>query len=158
MIPAFDAMFTIVPPPSSRCGSVYRHMRNVPVRFTPMMAAQCSGVSSSVRANPPIPAEFTSSCGRPRSLATASTHAWTDAGSLTSAPYARAVPPAAVMSSTVACAVSAARSTTATFAALGADQARRGAAEAGSRSGDDRDSIGETRHARDSPCAADGAI
>ncbi len=123
-----------------------------------MMAAQCSGVSSSERANPPIPAEFTSTCGRPRSLATASTHAWTDAGSLTSAPYGAggAAGGGDVVDGRLR--RLGRQVDDGDLPALGADQAGRGASETGPRSGDDRDSIGETGHARDSPCAADGAI
>ena len=34
LMPAFDAMLTIAPPPSSRCGSAAWHTRNVPVRLT----------------------------------------------------------------------------------------------------------------------------
>ena len=39
MSPAFDATFTIAPPPSSMCGRAAWHMRNVPVRLTPRIAA-----------------------------------------------------------------------------------------------------------------------
>ena len=50
MRPAFDAMLTIEPPPSSRCGSAAWHTRNVPVRLTPMIFCHSSnGVSSRVR-------------------------------------------------------------------------------------------------------------
>ena len=60
-------------------------MRNVPVRLTPMMRAQFSAVSSSLRTNLPTPAQFTRICGRPRSLATFATTASTEPQSLTSA-------------------------------------------------------------------------
>ena len=46
MRPAFDAMLTIEPPPSSRYGSAAWHTRNVPVRLTPMMRCHSSnGIS-----------------------------------------------------------------------------------------------------------------
>ncbi len=68
-------------------------MRNVPVRLTPRIRSQLSGVSSSLRTNLPTPAQFTSSSGRPRSFATVATVGSTDDQSLTSQPYARAVCP-----------------------------------------------------------------
>ena len=111
-----------------------------------MIVENWLGSDSSVRAIAPIPAEFTSTCGRPRSLATASTAASTEAASLTSTVYAAAVAPAPSSSLATVSAASVARSSTATFAPSLAKQLRRRTPEAGASSGDDRDSIRETRH------------
>ena len=84
MRPALEAMFTIEPPPSSMWGSTACAIRKVPVRFTAMMRAQSSNGMACECANLPIPAQLTSTDGRPRSLAAAPTASATDAGSETS--------------------------------------------------------------------------
>ena len=49
-MPDTDVVLTITPPPaSSRCGSAYRHTRNVPRRFTAMMRSNTAGSRVSVR-------------------------------------------------------------------------------------------------------------
>ncbi len=46
MRPAFDATFTIAPPPSRRKGKAAWQTRNVPLRLTPMMRCQsANGIS-----------------------------------------------------------------------------------------------------------------
>jgi hypothetical protein len=84
MRPAFEAMLTMLPPPSRKCGSAAWHMRKVPVRLTAMIFCQSSNGMSCELANLPIPAQLTSTEGRPRSFAAPSTAARAEPGSETS--------------------------------------------------------------------------
>src|SRR5262245_20134263 len=116
LIPAFDAMFTIEPPPSRRCGSAARHTRNVPVRLTASVRCHSSTGSSCVWKNRPIPAQFTTTRGCPRSRHAPATASCTESASETSTLYARATPPCSAMSTAVFSAPSTAMSKHATGA------------------------------------------
>lgn len=68
-------------------------MRKVPVRFRSSTAFQSSRGRSSIGANRKMPAVLTSTSTRPKSATTASTRASTEASSVMSARYPRAVVP-----------------------------------------------------------------
>ena len=122
---------------------VARHMRKVPVRFTPMIRFQRSRDISWVQAKVPIPAMLQTTSGRPWASTAAATPSATEASSLTSTAWAVAVPPAAVMPATVASVASRFRSKAATVAPFGGEALGHGLADARARPGDDGDLVGE---------------
>src|SRR2546428_653692 len=83
--PASDAMFTIVPVPTS--SMLFRNARVTRYRerpLTPIVSSQSSSESCTSGLNRPIPALFTSTCGVPRSRVTNAAKASTQAASDTS--------------------------------------------------------------------------
>ena len=90
-------------------------IRNAPRRWTAITASQSSTVILNSRLSRVMPALLIRTVGGPSSPAMRSTAASTLAASLTSAPTARAVPPADVMASTVVAQADSSRSRTATL-------------------------------------------
>src|SRR4051794_40294910 len=91
-----------------------RVMRNAPRRWTFMTVSQSSSLILNSMLSRVTPALLISTVGAPSSAAIRSTAAWTCSASLTSAPTARARPPAASMAWTVFFASASFRSSTAT--------------------------------------------
>src|SRR5436189_146955 len=96
------------------CFWAARLMRNAPRRCTPSTVSQSSSVILNSRLSRITPALLTRTAGGPSWPAILPTAASTCSAWLTSAPTARARPPAAVIASTVAAQVWASRSSTAT--------------------------------------------
>src|SRR5947209_5036219 len=115
MRPAVDATLTMLPPFSRRYGRAAWQMRKVPVRLTARMRCQSSKEASTVWANLPMPATLHTVFGAPSWATTSFIDVATDSGSLTSVRTAIALPPAALISSTVSWAPSSEMSRAATF-------------------------------------------
>src|SRR5438445_6012304 len=91
----------MLPPRSSRYGSVSRHMRNGPVRLTRRMKSHSSRVASTLCRKRPTPATLQTMSGAPRAATVSATAACTEASSPTSHRADHASPPASQIAAAV---------------------------------------------------------
>ena len=145
--PAADAMLTITPRVSSRCGIAACDIQNTPERFTASMRFHSASEISVACAKLMMPATLQSTSSWPKratQAATASRHA---AGSATSSRCATASPPAAAIAATVSARPASATSHAKTCAPSDGEAKRGRATDAGGGAGDEGGSGIESSHA-----------